>query len=128
MRKVIVSNACGQLTDYHMNPLHSTQDRAVLNDILIGSEKNLELSHADLILQTTSLCGITLVGDHVDAGRPLCELVRPIRHGRQGHNDEVWTTLPLDLYEERDQRDGLDGLAETLQEATVRSNIKAKER
>ena len=56
-----------------------------------------------------------LLGNHTDTGSPFGKFAQPIHYGREGHNDKVRTTLFLSFNEERDQRDGLNRFAKTLQ-------------
>ena len=44
-----------------MYPFKLTEDRTVLDDVLIGSEQNLELAHPQLNLQSTTLRRVALV-------------------------------------------------------------------
>ena len=97
-----------------MNPSNLSQDWSVLDDVLIRREQHLELAHPDLVLQRTTLLRVALVRDHIHTRCPLRKLAGPICHGRQRDNDEVRATLLLGLDEERDQRDRLDSLSETL--------------
>ena len=97
-----------------MHPLHLTQNRAILDDILIRRQQHLEVARPDLALQYLPLRRVALVRDHLDARRPLCELARPVRHGRERHDDEVRPALLLDLDKVGNERDRLNRLAETL--------------
>ena len=97
-----------------MDPLHPTKRRPVLDDILVRCEQDLELTGANLVLQRTALGRVALVGDHLDPRRPLGELARPVRHGRERDDDQVWAPLFLNLDQEGNERDCLDCFTETL--------------
>jgi hypothetical protein len=56
----------------------------------------------------------TLVDNLDDTRRPLFKLHRPVRDGGERYDDKERSVLLLAIHEETDQRDGLNGFAETL--------------
>ena len=98
-----------------MNPFGLTENRAVLDDVFVRSEKDLELSRSQFRLQFTTLSRIPFVRNHLHSWCPFRKLARPISHGRQGNDDKKWPTLFLHFDEEGDQRNCLNRLSETLQ-------------
>ena len=92
-----------------MHPLRLTQDRAILDDILIHRQQDLELAHAILVLERAALHWVALVRDRLDGRSPLRELAGPVCRRRERNDDDLWPALLLDLDEEDDEGDGLDG-------------------
>ena len=88
--------------------------RAVLDNVLVRREEDLELAHLQLVLEGATGCGVALVGDDPDRRGPLGELAGPVGERRERDDDEVRATLALDLDEEGNERDSLDSLSETL--------------
>ena len=101
-------------TDNHMHQFDLAENRAVLDDVLICGQQDLELAHPQFALQIATLHGVVFVQDHLHRWCPLCELARPVGHPRQGHDDEVRPELFLRLNKECEERDGLDGFAQNL--------------
>lgn len=101
-------------TDDHVNPAQSTEHRPVLDNVLVCREQDLELAHADLVLQASTLSRITLIRNHLHTRCPFRELAGPIRHRRQWDYHQIRSALLLDFNEKRHERNCLDGLAETL--------------
>ena len=72
----------GGRTDDHVHPLQSTEDRSVLDDVLVRREHDLEVIRPELRLQHLALRRVALVRDHLHARRPLGKLARPVGHRR----------------------------------------------
>lgn len=115
-------------TNNHVQPLDLAQVRSVLDDVLVGRQEDLELTHTEVLLECTTLGRIALVRDHPNRGCPLGELSRPVGHRREGYNDKVWSSLSFHLNEERDKRDRLDCFSETLRAISVLGATKDGER
>ena len=97
-----------------MQPPLLAQNRTVLNDVLVRRQQDVELTHTNVVLQRTTLRWVALITDRLHRGGPLCELAHPICYCREGDDDEIQATVTLHLDEERDERNRLDGLSETL--------------
>jgi hypothetical protein len=69
------------LTDDHMDPLKLTEVGSVADYEFVSCQQDLEVTHAQFSLKGSSLCGITLVRDHLHRRRPLGELALPVGHG-----------------------------------------------
>ena len=102
---------------------HLPLDLAELLDVpqrdLVRRQQNvhLQLLHRrpELVLaRDRARGGAADVRDDVQLGRPRLEPRLPGGNRRQRHDDEVGPALLLGLDEERDQRDRLDSLSETL--------------
>lgn len=105
-----------ELTDDHVHPFHPAQNLAILDNVLVCRQKDLEVAGTDLGLQRSSLGRVTLVSDHLDSRSPLRELAGPVRHCGQRHNDQVGSALAFGLDQEGDERNSLDGFSETLRQ------------
>ena len=101
-------------TNDDVEPLDPAQVDTVLDDVLVRGQQDLEVARPEVALQALTLRGVTLVRDRPHAWRPLSELARPVGHRRERYDNEVRAALFLGLDEERDERDCLDSLAETL--------------
>jgi hypothetical protein len=76
-------------TDDHVDPSDATQSSFIFDNILVRSQKDLELIHPDLPLQLLPDRGAAFVHESIDGGRPLPEFVRPIRESGERDDDEV---------------------------------------
>ena len=108
------------LVDDHMDPLDLGEEGTILDDVLVRREEDLEAALTNLPLRLLALRRRALVRDHLDRRRPLFELHDPVGHRRERDDDEEGAVLLLRLDKERDERDCLDRLAESLSSTTTR--------
>lgn len=100
--------------DNHVDPLDLGEQQPFLNNVLVRRQTHLEIDGADTGVDVFTLRGRAFENGRTDPGRPSFEFHRPIGQGGQGDNDEERAGLAFLFDEVGDERDGLDGLAETL--------------
>ena len=102
------------LVDDHVDPLDLGKHWALLDDVFVRREADGKVVGADAGVRFFALRRRSLEDHDADVGRPALKLHVPVGQGRQGHNDEERPALLFLLDQVRDERDGLDRLAETL--------------
>lgn len=103
------------LVNDHMMPPDPTQHCRLPDDKLKGRKEDVEVPILDIVRQGLSTLLVSLEDDDLDGGSPEGEFGGPVGDGREGDEDEEGTGFLLLLHEVGNERDGLDGFAETLQ-------------
>jgi hypothetical protein len=85
---IVLSQYCGQLglrvfhsvtfINDHVNPSDLAQDRTILNDILKGGQKHLEIAISDFLLQRSARIGRTFVNNGRHRWSPFFKFQGPV--------------------------------------------------
>ena len=78
-----------------MDPLKLAEVGSVTDYEFVSCQQYLEVTHAQFSLESSSLCWIALIRNHLHRRCPLGELALPVGHGGQRNDDEVGATLTL---------------------------------
>lgn len=100
--------------DNHVDPFDLGQQRSFLDDILVGSHTDLEITRSDSTILFLSLEWTTFENDTSNGRCPSFEFKSPIGQCRERYKDEERTGLTFLFNQVGDERDCLDRFSETL--------------
>ena len=101
------------LINDHIEPFNLGQETAVLDNVLIGGEHDIEFSVFDLLLNILALSRCSFVFNLNHRRCPFFKFKAPIGHCGQGDDDKERSVLPLLLHQMSDQRNRLNRLSQT---------------
>jgi len=73
------------LVDDHVVPSNPSQGIGLFDDVLVGSEQDLEIHPFHLICQGLSALFVSLEDEHLDGGCPQLEFRGPVGQCREGN-------------------------------------------
>jgi hypothetical protein len=101
------------LVDNDVLPRHLTQGRLIIEDVLVGSEDDMEFVIFEMLSQQRPLLLLTLIDNLADTGSPLVKLHAPVRDCGQRDYHQERSLITLRLNQMTEEGDRLNSLSQT---------------